>query len=235
MEKQAYDRIDAFWRGVFGASGHCCDPVIVGHHLADLLGYPGIYCIVRNDTVHVSAPDHLVGAIAEWRPTPTTVIDATWWNERLPTWSVLGPSCHAFTDHEPPPNLVRSSVDVHRVAKDALGGLRSLVSAAEWDESGLGGHEDAPAWRAVTADGDTAAGSILTPFDGLPADVGVLTAPPFRGSGAATAVAGAAVAFAAREFGIVRWRALTANLASRRVSEHLGFEPDCLQLAVRPA
>ena len=78
------------------------------------------------------------------------------------------------------------------------------------------------------------AGANLTPFNGMAADVGVLTALAARGRGSATAVAAVACGAAIERHGIARWRALVGNAASRRIAERLGFEEDCRQLAVRP-
>lgn len=87
-----------------------------------------------------------------------------------------------------------------------------------------------PGW----ADDQTVAAANLTPFDGMPADVGVLAHPFGRGRGFGTAVASVATSYAVQEFGIARWRALITNTASRRIARRLGFEPDCLQIALRP-
>ena len=79
----------------------------------------------------------------------------------------------------------------------------------------------------------TMAASNLTPFDGVPADVGVLADPAVRGRGVATMVAATAARYAVERHGIARWRAIEVNAPSRRLAKRLGFEDNCVQLAVR--
>ncbi len=234
METRTRRRIDAFWTRVFSPTDAPAELVIVEHRSAGLIGYPGIYCVVRAGTVFISAPGDLVDRLYHWRPSGGTVTDPTWWSQRLATWSVLGPSIHAFTDAGAPIDSKGSELLIRAAAPAALANLRGAVSPAEWGESGFAGHDVALAWCVTDDHGGTVAASNLTPFDGVPADVGVLTSPRCRGRGAGAAVAAAAVRHAIEQFGIARWRALTTNAASLRLAEKLGFQHDCVQLAVRP-
>jgi len=46
-------------------------------------------------------------------------------------------------------------------------------------------------------------------------------------------VAATAARYAVERHGIARWRAIEVNAPSRRLAKRLGFEDDCVQLAVR--
>ncbi|MGH3331060.1 MAG: GNAT family N-acetyltransferase [Nocardioidaceae bacterium] len=74
----------------------------------------------------------------------------------------------------------------------------------------------------------------LTDFLGTAADVGVVVHPAHRGRGLGREVGRAATSYAVAHHGIARWRALVTNAPSREAAARLGFEPYCLQLAVRP-
>ncbi|GAB3914461.1 hypothetical protein GCM10011575_44920 [Microlunatus endophyticus] len=235
MQQRGRDRVEAFWRAVFGTTDCSNHAVITPHRAPDLHGYPGIYAVLRQETAYVSAPEYLVDAISQWRIDPTTVIDPGWWLRQLPDWQILGPSVHAFTDEAPPADHRASRFRIEPVLPGQLTELRSRVDPAEWGESGFGGDDIEGAWQAVDDSGHVVAAANLTPFDGSPSDVGILTRPEARGRGAATAVGVRATTHAVREFGIARWRALSGNTASRHIADRLGFEPDCLQLALRPA
>lgn len=234
MQMASRHRIDVFWQTVFGTGDDGGEPLVTAHRCSGLAGYPGVYCVLRNEQVLISAPADLVGHIARAGVTAMTVTDSTWWGKQLPTWRTIGPSAHTFTDEQPPRVTMVTGIQIQTTAAKDLGELRASVPAAEWAESGFAGEDAVEAWRAINGDGLTVAAANLMPFDDVPADVGVLTHPRFRGQGIALAVASTAVQHAVRHQGIARWRALTTNTRSLTLAAKLGFEQDCVQLAIRP-
>lgn len=232
MEAETRLRIDRFWDEVFG-SGDEPDTAHVVEHGRGLEGYTGVYAVVRRQRTFVSAPAELVGVVRDWAPDAACAMDPAWWADRLHAWTVIGPSVHAFLDHStsvPSPGPSRAVPLTEVVAA-----LADRVSASEWTESGFAGADVEHAWLLCDEDGRPLAASNLTPFDGVAADVGVVVAADSRGQGHGAIVAAAAVAHAVARHGIARWRALTTNGSSRAIATRLGFEDDCLQIAVRPA
>jgi GNAT superfamily N-acetyltransferase len=139
---------------------------------------------------------------------------------------MIGPSTHAYLDTDPGP-----VPGVVAVEESALGSLRALVDAQEWDEAG---GNDEPAVRfGWYDDGGLVAASSLGDFDGLPRDIGMLVAPSWRGRGLSTSLGRHAASFAVREYGLARWCARNTNAASLATAGRLGFEPCCTQLALR--
>lgn len=205
---------------------------MIVEHRGPLAGYGGIYCVVRKSRVYVSAPQSMIENVRKLEFDPVSALDPQCWSEQVPGWSVLGPSVHAFTDKITAAGI--SELVIRPATEVDLARLRDSVPAAEWGESGFAGDDVSDAWVALGPDDRPVAGANLTPFDGVPSDVGVLAVPAVRGQGIATAVAAVAGRAAVEQYGIARWRALTGNLASRRIAERLGFEEDCRQLAVRP-
>lgn len=234
MKQKWRPRVDAFWHRIFGTAPATADQVITSHRSHDLSDYPGIYAILRHQSVYVSAPSDLVTPIRRWNPTIATVSDPKWWRHHLPDWLILGPSIHAFAAAVPTTATRTVGLRIEQTTPDQLLGLRASVDLAEWSEGGFAGDDIELAWCATDDTGQTVAAANLTPFDGVPSDVGVLTNPMVRGCGAGTAIASVATTYAVKEFGIARWRALTTNSASLRIAERLGFEVDCLQIALRP-
>lgn len=236
VRPESWRRVDDFWRGVFGERSSGVEAgcaVIVGH--GESLGdYAGLYCVLRHRTVVVSAPGHLLRTVAEWHPSVETVMDAQWWNDRLPGWSVLGPSVHSFLDRADLPVAPAGEAVAQTAGSDQLQRLRDRVTKEEWQESGFAGSDLAKAWVVVGEGGQALAASNLTPFGNVPADVGVLADPAARERGFATLAAKTAAHYAIERYGIARWRALATNAPSRRLAAKLGFEDDCVQLAVRP-
>lgn len=208
-------------------------PVIVEHG-ERLAGYAGIYCIRRQGVVLVSAPGPLVGPVTSWGPSVETVMDVQWWKRHLPGWVVLGPSVHSFLDQADLLAVAVGEAVMRHAGRDDLEHLRDQVPEAEWAESGFAGDDVAQAWVVTDWQDQPLAASNLTWFDDIPVDVGVLAAPSARGRGLATAAAATAAGYAVEHHGVARWRALTVNAGSRRIADRLGFEEDCLQLAVRP-
>lgn len=174
----------------------------------------------------------MIENVRELELDPVSALDQDRWTAQLPDWSVLGPSVHAFADEFV--DVPAAGMLIKVAAPDDLAGLRAAVPAADWGDSGFAGDDVREAWAAIDPDGRAVAGANLTPFDGVPADVGVLAVPVVRGRGIATAVAAVASGSAIERHGIARWRALVGNAASRRIAARLGFEEDCRQLAVRP-
>jgi GNAT superfamily N-acetyltransferase len=229
--------VDDFWNGLFGegSTRRTTDDAVVVEHGESLREYAGVYCVLRHQTAWVSAPPHLLRTVTEWHPSGETVMDAQWWCDRLKGWSVLGPSVHSFLDRSDLPMAAAGEAVAQAAGPDHLQQLRDRVTEAEWAESGFAGDENPKAWVVMGEDDRALAISNLTPFSGVPADVGVLTDPAVRGSGFATVAAATAARHAVKQHGIARWRALTTNAASRRLAAKLGFEDDCVQLAVRPS
>ncbi|MGZ4460380.1 MAG: GNAT family N-acetyltransferase [Nocardioidaceae bacterium] len=98
----------------------------------------------------------------------------------------------------------------------------------------------ADGWPGIVVAGDTSAAHVrclaaanLTDFDGVPADVGVVTHPAARGRGLGLAVTAAAARAAIATHGLARWRALHTNRASRALARRLGFTDYGGNLAVR--
>ena len=229
------ERVDDFWHGLFGEGSSCC----TGHfaiveHGEPLADFPGIYCVLRQQTGYVSAPAHLVETVTSWHPSVDAVVDAQWWGDRLPGWIALGPSVHSFLDRTDLLPVAGDTI-VRAAEPDDLHQLRERVTQAEWAESGFAGDDITHAWVVVDQRGRPVAASNLTPFGDVPADVSVLADPSVRGHGVATVAAATASRHAVEHVGIARWRALATNKPSRRIAEKLGFEDDCIQLAVRPA
>jgi GNAT superfamily N-acetyltransferase len=226
--------VDGFWREVFGPEPSGGDERVVVAHGSLLKGYEGIYCTLRRHTAWISAPATLVNEVMDWAPSAETVMDARWWGEHLPGWTVLGPSVHSFADGTTLISRSVRSAALRPATQRDLAVLREQVTDEEWAESGFGGEDVVDAWILLDERGDACAASNLTVFQGSPVDVGILVAPSSRGRGLATMVATAAASHAVQRSGFSRWRALSTNTASQRVAEKLGFEVDCLQLALRP-
>jgi RimJ/RimL family protein N-acetyltransferase len=230
-------RVDDFWSGVFGVGslGDGAGRAVLVEHGESLEGYAGVYCVLRRQTVLISAPPHLLNEVTEWHPSVETVMDARWLSDRLKGWSVLGPSVHSFLDRSDRPAAAVGETVPLAAEPVHLQQLRDRVTDAEWAESGFAGDDIAKAWVVAGEDGRTLGASNLTPFSEVPADVGVITDPAARGRGFATVAAATAALHAVELHGIARWRSLATNAPSRRLAAKLGFEDDCVQLAVRPS
>jgi RimJ/RimL family protein N-acetyltransferase len=141
-----------------------------------------------------------------------------------------GPSSHSYAD-------VRSFLGAADVSAQPVDGDDTSLIAflersdlADWAESGFpralssADPETTRFWVLREDDRVVAAGN-MTEWRGLPADVGVLTAPSRRGRGLASRLVGTMVADALPAVGVVRYRALASIVASLAVAERLGFEP----------
>lgn len=231
LRPRTRDRLDHFWADLFGTVPADRETQIVEHG-PRLARYPGIYAIRRAGRSFVSVPPALTEVVREWAPGLDAVVDPSWWAERLPDWRLIGPSEHSFLDQH---SHLPDSAGARPASQDEVrAALLSRVRAEDWSESGFGA-DVAAAWLLEDGDGRPVAAANLTLFDDVPADVGVLVATDARGRGHATRVSAAATRFAVETHGLARWRTRTANLPSRAAAARLGFEPDCTQLAARPA
>lgn len=245
LSRDTLARIDGLWGSIFGPvdrtpsqSSELSTELSAGQitgHLHALHDYSGIYAVVRDGRLLISAPDDLVASLRTWAPDQIEAMHPQWWTERLPGWSVLGPSVHAFADSPAPtePSTESTGLRIRPADPGLLADLRARVGADEWTESGFASSPE-PAWAVIDADGQVVGAASLSEVAGLKVDIGVLTASDARGNGVGTAIAGYALESALQAHGIARWRALESNLASRALAARLGFVEDCRQIAVRP-
>ena len=189
-------------------------------------GYRGIYVLTLGGTTLISAPAdraELGVAIAAGRD-PRDVADAI-------GGTFVGPSRHAYLhrdDHVPP-----ARATTRRVTLDDLDPLRAAVSPNEWHEGGFGPDTEV-VWGAFVGR-DVVAGGNLTDFAGAPADVGLVTHPEHRGRGHAQRLTVDMTTWAVTKAGVdvVRYRALTTNVASLAVARRTGFVPYGENVAIR--
>jgi hypothetical protein len=221
MRQAAGEYVDDFWASTLPRARSGDDgPVIVGTHRGSLTGYEGVYAVERRGQVVISAPSRLVCALQEKSPRPGTAMDPAWWLTELPGWIVLGPSVHSFLDDVP--SLQNPDSAERATIAQIADALCHRVTPAEWSEGGFGRNDIGEAWLLRDDSGQPVAAANLTPFNGIPADVGLITATDSRGRGYGRAVSAEAVRWTVEHHGIARWRALESNVPSR-------------QLAVRPA
>jgi GNAT superfamily N-acetyltransferase len=85
-------------------------------------------------------------------------------------------------------------------------------------------------------DGELVCAGTLTPFGGLPANIGVLTDPAHRNQGFGTAMVSALTADALAESRAVQFRALEENRAALRIARVLGYVEDghTFEVVLRP-
>jgi GNAT superfamily N-acetyltransferase len=156
---------------------------------------------------------------------------AEMWTELLGArvTGVLGPSVHAYADDTTvlPPVDVR----VREVSRAGVESLAAQVPPDQWTEAGFAA--DVLRIFALVQTDRVLAAANLSDFDGMPADIGMVTHPGARGRGLGSAVAAAATRSAIEEHGIARWRALEANLPSRAIARRLGFTDYGSNLVVR--
>jgi RimJ/RimL family protein N-acetyltransferase len=82
-------------------------------------------------------------------------------------------------------------------------------------------------------DGALVAAATLADFAGAPRHVGVLVAPAARGRRLVDDLGACAASYAIRHHGLARWRARPDNRGSSGAAQRLGFQPWCVQLAIR--
>ena len=142
---------------------------------------------------------------------------------------IHGPSCHNYVSVQTFRGLLDVAAFCVDGRDDSLLAFLEGNDLADWAESGFplepssADAETTRFWVLREGKQIVAAGN-MTEWRGLPADVGVLTHPAHRGRGFAGRLVGAMVYAALPTVGVVRYRALTSNLASLAVAQRLGFE-----------
>jgi RimJ/RimL family protein N-acetyltransferase len=224
-------RVDAFWSRYFDV------PVDRLHQHGVIVSstddeWPGIVVAGDECSTWIRCPEELRSAlIGVAGLAPSTLWRAGTWRKLLGrrVAEVFGPSIHAYADDEA--DLPADDPRVREVVGTDLAVLARQASPGEWAEGGFAGGV-LRAFGLFDASRMVAAAN-LTDFDGMPADVGVLTDPRWRGRGLGFTVAAAATGAAIAAHGVARWRALHTNRASRRIAERLGFTPYGSNLTVR--
>ncbi len=231
MRQDSWGEVAAWWADLFGCEKALLwQGVSVSPH-ARLGDYEGIFVAHRDAGCHISLPtwsdDNLRESLSQ-QGIPQ--FGDPWFWHALPATSglsVLGPSVHSYTDHDP-----GTVAGVELADAEELVSFRSAIDDAEWHE---GGFADALLRVFVLREssGEIVAAANLTEFLGPPADLGVVVHPAHRGRGLGSRVGRAGTSYAVQHCGIARWRALTTNVASRSTAAALGFEDYCHQLAIR--
>lgn len=212
--------VDRVWAAAFGldvADLHRSSAWVVTP-APSLAAYDGIYILWLGATTLVSAPSSHRVAAAELA-VGRDVHDVA----REIGGTAIGPGRHSYLHRDD--HVAPSSPSTSKVTVADLESLRLAVTDDEWNEGGFG--DDAEhVWAAHADDASTivAAGN-LTEFDGMPADVGVVTHPAHRGRGLARRLTSDMTTWAMSEAGaeVVRYRALTTNHASLAVARRAGF------------
>lgn len=203
MRKAACEYVEDFWATTLPrAQGSEDSPVVVGVHRGSLTDYAGVFVVERRGMVVISAPSRLVRELQQKSLWPDNAMDPVWWLAQLPGWIVLGPSVHAFLDGV---DLLPQSDDAESpTVAQIADALRHRVTPAEWAESGFGGGDIVKAWLLRNELGHPVAAANLTLFNGIPADVGLITAIDTRARGYGRTVSAAAVRWAIEHHGIAR-------------------------------
>ncbi len=122
-----------------------------------------------------------------------------------------------------------------RADEAALAALRSAVSEDQAVDAGF----DVAARReyGCFVGGELVCAGTLTPFRGLPANIGVLTHPAHRNQGYGTAMVSTLTQDALTESPAVQFRVLDENRAALRIGRVLGYVEDghTLEVVLRPA
>jgi RimJ/RimL family protein N-acetyltransferase len=233
------DCVDASWCAFFGVDRDALHMpgVVVVSDVPGLPGYEGTFVLRLGQTCVIAVPSSRVTSVRQ--AVEGRSLDEVFDVAFAPAlgregWIVLGPSRHSYADR----SLFRpvADGDVRRLTEvDALAvrELEAAVSGAEWSEGGFV-HEGAELWGLFEDDRLAALGN-MTEWNGALSDVGLITRPDRRGRGLGTMVASAMCRAVLDEVGIVRYRALTTNLASLKVAERLGFVSYGENMAIRPA
>jgi predicted GNAT family acetyltransferase len=116
-----------------------------------------------------------------------------------------------------------------------LASLRSLVPEELALDAGFG--VAARREYGCFVEGELVCAGTLTPFRGLPANIGVLTHPGHRNQGYGTALVSALTREALAESSTAQFRALEENLPALRVARVLGYVEDghTFEVVLRPA
>ncbi len=231
------DLVDAAWAEALGCSASLLDAS--GPHLVPggpgLAGYAGVYVarlggsvLVYTPPTHEAAARQVLSAAA-----PEDVFSAEFCLKIAGPQGqvVLGPSWHGFVDvaHF----QAAEGAAGERVERDdpELEQLRQACGEKEWSEAGFADPEGLV--YGLRQDGQMVAAGNMTEYRGMPADVGVITHPGFRGRGLARRVVSHMTAEQLPTAGIVRYRALQTNLPSLAVASSLGFVGRGENLAIR--
>ena len=103
MNATIHARLDAYWAKVSQTDpDDLASPTLVVPHGPALGDYSGLYVVVRQNRVMVSAPP-LVTSVNYWALDADAAQDPHRWQHHLPGWTILGPSTHAFADRIPTP------------------------------------------------------------------------------------------------------------------------------------
>lgn len=139
---------------------------------------------------------------------------------------VLGPSWHGFVDRAC--FVSGAAREGRRLDRDdpLFNALRMACGDDAWAEGGF--FDDPTTFDGVLygidEDGRLVAAGNMTPYRGLPADVGLVVHPDARGRGLAKRLAARMISDALSQAEVVRYRALLTNAVSLRIAESLGFE-----------
>jgi GNAT superfamily N-acetyltransferase len=133
--------------------------------------------------------------------------------------AILGPYWHGFVDAA---HFRAFEGAGERVERDdpGLADLRRACGEDEWSEAGF--LQEGPVYGLRLGDLMAAAG-IMVDYRAMPADVGVITHPRFRGRGLARRLASRMTEEQLPAVGVVRYSALQTNLPSLAVARSLGF------------
>ena len=228
MNDQTKAAVDAVWAEMFGLSTADFSRDAV-HVVADRAMDDVVTVMVDRSCV-VWVPDHLEEAARDrFSSLSATEAFTSGPLEQLVSerGEVVGLSWHHYGDQE----MLRAESDaaVRAVPGDdaALIEFLEAGSIEDWAESGFPRHpashtEEVQYWIMQEQDRVVAAGN-MTPWRGVPADVGVLVGTRDRGRGFASRLVGAMLADCVQTAAIVRYRALSTNAASLAVAQRLGF------------
>jgi GNAT superfamily N-acetyltransferase len=233
------EAVDVSWCGFFGVDRETLHApgIVVLTDVPGLPEYEGTFVLRLGGTCVIAVPSSREASIREAVEGRSVdeVFDAVF----VPSlgregWLVLGPSRHSYADR----SLFHpvADGDVRRLREvDALAvrELEAAVPGGEWSEGGFV-HEAAELWGVFEDDRLAALGN-MTEWNGAMSDVGLVTRPDRRGRGLGTMVASAMCRAALETIEVVRYRALTTNIASLRVADRLGFVSYGENMAIRPA
>jgi GNAT superfamily N-acetyltransferase len=232
VDEQVRALVDSEWQSRLGVDGSVLGSGSVHVVVADLGANDALSILLDHTCIVVVRPDDLDAAQTAFDGLDA---QAAFTAEALRKFvgtdaQVDGPSCHSYANER----SFRGGADP--AAEPVRGDDGSLLTflernnLADWAESGfppdprVANAETTQFWVFREDDQVVAAGN-LTDWRGVPADVGVLTDPSHRRRGLARLLVGAMVADALPTVGVVRYRALVANVASLAIATRLGFEP----------
>ena len=189
-----------------------------------------VYLIRRHDSCIIVVPEGLVGS--------TTIACASWPSaavfDRAFVRSLYGSAVSAIhgpfwlgyaTAETVRPVDARGARPVAGDAeRAAVAALRPLVGEDEWVDAGFAipSREE----LCIIESGELVCAGTLTPFDGAPANVGVLTHPAHRNRGLGAAMVSALTQRALQASSAVQCRVLEENRAALRIARMLGYVED---------